>query len=102
MFQKDIENRFGIRRSTVTKVLQLMESNGIVKRTAVMSDARLKKITLTEKGVSMHEHFRREIDSFEKMLSAGLTNEELDSFFTIMEKIYNNLTEQERIDTKKC
>ena len=68
----------------------------------MLSDARLKKITLTEKGVSMHEHFHREIDSFEKMLSAGLTEEELNSFFTIMEKIYNNLAEQERNDTKKC
>lgn len=101
VFQKDIENRFGIRRSTVTKLLQLMESNGLIKRTAVASDARLKKITLTEKAVSMHEHFREEIDNFEAALSKGLTEEEKEMFFRLTDKIYNNLTEQERNDTKK-
>ena len=29
VFQRDIENHFGIRRSTVTKVLQAMESIGV-------------------------------------------------------------------------
>ncbi len=102
VFQRDIENHFGIRRSTVTKVLQAMESNGLITRTAVLSDARLKKITLTQKGVDMHEHFRGEIDSFEKMLSEGLTAEELESFFLVTEKIYNNLIEKERNDSRKC
>lgn len=101
IFQRDIENHFGIRRSTVTKVLQAMENNGLITRTAVLSDARLKKLTLTEKAVEMHGHFREEIDSFEEMLSHGLTEEELESFFTVTEKIYNNLIEKERNDGRK-
>lgn len=101
VFQKDIENRFEIRRSTATKLLQLMESNGLITRTAVLSDARLKKITLTEKAVSMHEHFREEIDCFEAALSFGLTEEEVETFFRITDKIYNNLVEKERNDTKR-
>ena len=102
VFQRDIESHFGIRRSTVTKVLQAMESNGLITRTAVLSDARLKKITLTHKAEDMHEHFRREIDDFEEMLSTGLTAEELESFFGITEKIYNNLMNKERNDSRKC
>ena len=102
VYQKDIENCFGIRRSTVTKVLQAMESNGLITRTAVLSDARLKKITLTEKAVDMHEHFRAEIDSFEEMLSDGLSEEEKESFFLITEKIYKNLINKERNDGRKC
>lgn len=101
IFQRDIETHFGIRRSTVTKILQLMENNGLIKRTAVISDARLKKLTLTEKAVAMHEHFRKEIDSFEVTLSDGLTEEEIETFFRITDKIYNNLLEKERNDTKK-
>ena len=102
VFQRDIENHFGIRRSTVTKVLQAMESNGLITRTAVLSDARLKKLTLTEKAIDMHGQFREEIDNFEKVISAGLTDEELESFFAITEKIYNNLLEKERNDGRKC
>ncbi len=96
VYQKDIENRFGIRRSTVTKVLQLMESNGLVTRTSVLSDGRLKKITLTEKAVSMHERFRDDIERFEETLSEGITPEELDIFFSVTEKVYNNLLKQEQ------
>ena len=49
----------------------------------------------------MHGHFREEIDNFEKTLSDGLTEEELESFFFITEKISNNLIEKERNDGKK-
>lgn len=96
VFQRDIESRFGIRRSTVTNVLQTMESNGLITRTSVMSDGRLKKINLTEKAIAMHERFRKEINLFEEAVSDGLTEEERKSFFVISEKIYNNLTELER------
>ena len=101
VFQRDIENHFGIRRSTVTKVLQAMENNGLITRTAVLSDARLKKLSLTQKALDMHGHFREEIDNFETMLSEGLTAEELESFFNITEKIYNNLINKERNDSRK-
>lgn len=103
IYQKDIENRFGIRRSTVTKVLQLMESNGLITRTSVISDARLKKLSLTEKAISMHERFRGEIDRFEEAISDGLTPEEIESFFSVTEKIYKNILKQEqRKDETKC
>jgi len=49
----------------------------------------------------MHEHFREEIDRFEAAISAGLNEEETEMFFRITDKIYNNLTEQERNETKK-
>ena len=43
IFQKDIEEEFCIRRSTVTAILNLMEKNDIIKRERVDYDARLKK-----------------------------------------------------------
>ena len=43
IFQKDIEQRFAVGRSTVTNLIQLMEKKGFVKRESVKQDARLKK-----------------------------------------------------------
>ena len=43
IFQKDIEQRFAVGRSTVTNLLQLMEKKGFVRRESVKQDARLKK-----------------------------------------------------------
>lgn len=51
IFQKDIEQRFAVGRSTVTNLIQLMEKKGFVKRESVKQDARLKKVILTKKGL---------------------------------------------------
>ncbi len=47
VFQRDIQEQFAVRRSTVTGILQLMEKNGWITRQSVGEDARLKKIVLT-------------------------------------------------------
>ena len=57
IFQKDIEQRFAVGRSTVTNLIQLMEKKGFVKRESVKQDARLKKVILTEKGIASQESF---------------------------------------------
>ena len=53
VFQKDIETTFSIRRSTVSNMLGLMEKKGLIRRQSVRSDARLKKLTLTDKALDM-------------------------------------------------
>ena len=50
VFQRDIQAQFSIRRSTVTGILQLMEKNGLITRSSVERDARLKKLELTPPG----------------------------------------------------
>ncbi len=39
IFQKDIEQRFAVGRSTVTNLIQLMEKKGFVKRESGKQDA---------------------------------------------------------------
>ena len=50
VYQKDIEEHFSITRSTVSKVVKLMEEKGLIQRLPVPGDARLKKLVLTEQG----------------------------------------------------
>ena len=42
IFQRDIERQFGIGRSATSGMLQLMEKNGMIRRTSVPQDARLR------------------------------------------------------------
>ena len=44
VYQRDIEKRLCIRRSTVTATLNRMEKNGLIVRESVPEDARLKRI----------------------------------------------------------
>lgn len=91
IFQRDFESRFSIRRSTATNMLKLMEKNGIINRVSVDYDARLKKIVLTEKAIQIHKKATQNIETFEKTLRQGITDEELTSFYNVLDKIKANL-----------
>lgn len=91
VFQKDFEAYFSIRRSTATKILQLMEKNEFILRESVPYDARLKKITLTPKAVEVYEMILKDIDKNEKIFAKGISEEELAAFFATLDKIKANL-----------
>lgn len=91
IFQKDFEEKFSIRRSTASNILKLMEKNGYIKRVSVESDARLKKIVLTDKAVSVHKKICEDIAEREKRLRTGIDEEELNTFFRVMEKLKKNM-----------
>ena len=91
IFQRDFELRFSIRRSTATNMLKLMEKNGIIRRESVSYDARLKKIVLTEKAVEMHKKAPKNIEMIEQTIKKGITVEELDCFYSVIDKIKANL-----------
>lgn len=91
IFQKDIENTFSIRKSTVSKVIGLMEEKGYLCRKDVDYDARLKKIVLTEQGWRLHALMVEERKRIEQSLRQGISDEELELFFRIIEKIKLNI-----------
>ncbi len=90
VYQKDIEAEFKIRRSSVSSVLDTMEKNGFIRRVSVLSDARLKKLVLTEKAKLLGESNRRKISEFERGLEEGLSEEEIALLKTLLGKIADN------------
>lgn len=90
VFQKDIEEEFGIRRSSVSAILTHLEEKGYITRSSVAQDARLKKITPTKKGEEMLEQSNRIIANFEKSLMSDVPEEEINIFF----KVLNELSEK--------
>lgn len=91
IFQRDIEDEFSVRRSTATGILQLMEKNDLITRETVCHDARLKKLVLTPKAIEIQKNITEEIKEHEKMLCEGISQEDLDVFFTVMKQIKKNL-----------
>ena len=91
VFQRDIQEQFTIRRSTVTGILQLMEKNGLIVRSSVERDARLKKLELTPRGAELHERVTRSIREVEDGLSQCLTQEEKKAFLEICGKLRAHL-----------
>lgn len=93
IYQKDIEEEFDIRRSSVTSVLQTMEKNGLIERVSVEQDARLKKIVLTPKAIKLASAIKKSIHEFENQLAEGITDDEIETFLTVLNKITNNMND---------
>ncbi len=96
IFQKDFEQEFNIRRSTASNILSLIEKNGLIKRESVPYDARLKKITLTQKALDVQSVVDNAFEKLEDNMRKDISEEELQVFFRVIDKINNNL---ERNDT---
>ena len=90
VFQKDIEQKFSINRSTVTNIIQLMEKKGFIVRESVDYDARLKKVMLTAKAVETHQKMERLAKEMDEMLITGISAEEMEVFLRVMNKIKEN------------
>ena len=100
IYQKDIEKHFSIGRSTVTSIIQLMEKKGFIERQAVQSDARLKKVLLTEKGEKTHETIETLIIQLNQNMMEGIEPEELQTFLEVLSKIRQNI-ERKREEKKE-
>ncbi|WP_334212268.1 MarR family winged helix-turn-helix transcriptional regulator, partial [Clostridium paraputrificum] len=91
VFQKDLEEEFGVTRSTASKVINLMVQKGLVERHSVPYDARLKKLVLTPKASKISELINEDKETIEKLLTKGFSDEELETLQSYIERMKNNL-----------
>ena len=87
VYQKDVEEFFYLRRSTVTQTLQAMEKNGLIRRSSVARDARLKKLELTETGQALEAKIHTRVMQMEQRLRDCLSEEEITQFLSITDKL---------------
>lgn len=87
VFQKDIEENFGIRRSSVSSVLDKLEKGGYILRKSCEKDARLKEIELTEEGINMNNLICGSISKVENILHGALSEAELNFFLEIIGRL---------------
>jgi DNA-binding MarR family transcriptional regulator len=91
VFQKDLEDIFSVRRSTMSNIIARMEEKGFLVRVPVDHDARLKKLLLTEKGEAIHSLMENNISSAEEKLIDGFSAEEKETLFRLLQKLRQNL-----------
>lgn len=96
VYQRDLENHFLVRRSTISKVLRLMEEKGMIQRLSVHDDARLKQIVLTDYGRRIHGEAVRHAQMLEGKLYSNFTEEEMDTLLLLLKKLEHNMEETEK------
>jgi len=93
VFQRDIEEHFSITRSTSSKVISLMEKKGLIRRTAVAHDARLKKLELTGRSREISRLMIQDAEQFERALTKGFSGEELEKLRDYLGRMTDNVNE---------
>ena len=87
VFQREIEEVFRIKRSSVTSVLQTLEKKGLIIRESISEDARLKKLVLTEKAKKMQIDTYQALGDMEKQMRSLFTEDEFKQFLDYMNRI---------------
>ena len=102
IYQKDIEQEFKVSRATASNMLQLMERKGLIVRESVSCDARLKKISLTEKAKNMVAKSDADIREMEQLITKGFHKEETEQLKHYLDRIMENIGVAEDCCGRKC
>ena len=91
IFQKDIEEEFGLRPPTATALLKELEQRGLIRKEPVPYDARKKKIVVTEEALQYKDCVLKGLKELDQKLTAGISDEEMQVFFYVTGKMLDNL-----------
>ena len=91
VYQRDLETRFGITRSTASKVVALMVQKGLIEQQSVPGDRRVRRLTLTPKAEEVKRMMDEDHEKFEATLRKGLSEEELATLFSLLDRLQENL-----------
>ncbi|MCL1819866.1 MAG: MarR family transcriptional regulator [Oscillospiraceae bacterium] len=85
----------GLAKTTLTSMLDRMESSGLITRVFDKADRRQIRISLTEKARELEDDFEKVSDQMNEIYYEGLTKEEIKTFEKILLKILSNLNKKE-------
>lgn len=95
VYQSDIEQAFTMRRSTASRIIQLMEKKGLIYRKADDADSRRKQLYLTPQALDIHKAIDAEIRKTESKLVEKLTPDEIEMLLVMIEKMRASLSEND-------
>jgi DNA-binding MarR family transcriptional regulator len=77
----------GMEQTSIARTLKNMEEEGLIVKKSDAYDKRIIRIYMTEKGKMAREISKGTVIAFNEKIRNSLTNEELQHFFSIMNKI---------------
>jgi MarR family transcriptional regulator for hemolysin len=89
--QLDLAHAVGIEGPTLTRHLDGLEENGIVRRVRDGSDRRAVRVELTAEGERLFQTLRQAVIAFNRDLTAGLTEAELERVRKTLARLEQNI-----------
>ena len=92
--------RIGMEPNSLSRLLKSMEKKELVYRKKDHEDKRRVYICLTEKGVDMQKLAMEVVFKLNNMISENITQEKLDVFFEVMNKVSDTVAEFKELMTE--
>lgn len=91
LFQKDLEDEFGLRPPSASALVKKLERDGLISRVPVSYDGRLKKIVPSEKARQNREKVLCDVQDLEDRLLRGISEQDQAQWLEITKKMIENL-----------
>lgn len=92
----ELARRTGLAKTTLTSMLDRMEGQGLIVRQYDPEDRRQIRIQLTEYARGLERKYKEVSDEMSRLFYKGFTDEEIMRLDAELEKVLNNLEEEER------
>ena len=89
--QKDLEAPVSCNKSSLSNVINTMEKNGLLVRKVSDNDSRINYLELTDTANRIAEFLRTDLELIERELYVGISEKDKSLFYSVMNKIKDNL-----------
>lgn len=90
----------GMEARSLTRMLARLEEKGLIYRKADPSDRRMVRIYLTEEGLRKKRVSKEVVIAFNKDLYASIPEEDLHTFFQVLDKIHETIKERNHVGSR--
>lgn len=91
----ELSQKSGLAKTTLTSMLDRMEQSGLLLRIPDKFDRRKALITLTDYARSLNQKYERVSDDMSKVYYKGFSDQDIDIFEKFLNRILENLKENE-------
>lgn len=101
VYQRDLEQKFKVRRSTVSNMIDLMEQKGFLTRQATSSDARLKQLKLTDRGEELFREVTETTRQFEEQVRRSFEPQDYEDLMRLLGTLCETLENDPQFAQRK-
>ena len=99
LYQRQIAEIAYKDRPNITRLINILEKKGLVKRVEDVQKRKVFKIVITKKGVGIHQKIRPYMLELHNSAVNGITKEELESCIDTLGKMLDNLEPKTKLQT---
>ncbi|GIN62464.1 putative HTH-type transcriptional regulator YybA [Robertmurraya siralis] len=91
IIQEKLAEMIKVDRTTAARAIKKLEINGFIEKRSDTHNKKIKKLFPTEKGENVYPFIKREDDYSNVVALAGLSEEEIDTAFNLLQRIRRNV-----------